>query len=39
LWDKPVGNLFFDEKTSQIYFKFDKDFKKGNLDIAPLLLT
>lgn len=38
LWDKTVGNLFFDKETSQIYFKFDKEFKKSKLDIAPLIM-
>lgn len=38
LWDKSVGNLFFDTNLSQAFFRYNKDFLNGNLDIAPLLM-
>jgi len=38
LWNTLVGNLFYDNKLSQAFFRYDKDFLNGNLDIAPLLM-
>lgn len=38
LWSRLVGNLFFDTDKNQVFFRYDREFLNGSLDIAPLLM-
>lgn len=38
LWDRLVGNLFFDSDKDQVFFRYEREFLSGSLDIAPLLM-
>lgn len=38
LWNELVGNLLYDNNKDQVFFRYDKDFLKGSLDISPLLM-
>ena len=38
LWDSLVGNLFYDLNQAQAFFRYDRDFLNGSLDISTLLM-
>jgi len=38
LWGKPVGLVIWDDRLHSAQFQYDRDFAKGNLDVAPVMM-